>query len=183
VREAVRRLAQEGMVELTPNIGAVVAKWSVDDLVQLFDLRATLESSVAALAAERISDATVATLRTLARTMEVTLNEGGSQFLERIAQLNDNFHKSILAAADSPRLSRLMGQLVELPIVLRTFNCYSEDQLRRSLGHHIELVAAFEARDPAWAEAVMKAHVLSAKHALVAAQRKREDQPPLAANA
>lgn len=183
VREAVRRLAQEGMVELTPNIGAVVAKWSVDDLVQLFDLRATLESSVAALAAERISDATVATLRTLARTMEVTLNEGGSQFLERIAQLNDNFHKTILAAADSPRLSRLMGQLVELPIVLRTFNCYSEDQLRRSLGHHIELVAAFEARDPVWAEAVMKAHVLSAKHALVAAQRKREDQPPLAANA
>ena len=183
VREAVRRLAQEGMVELTPNIGAVVAKWSVDDLVQLFDLRATLESSVAALAAERISDATVATLRTLARTMEVTLNEGGSQFLERIAQLNDNFHKTILAAADSPRLSRLMGQLVELPIVLRTFNCYSEDQLRRSLGHHIELVAAFEVRDPVWAEAVMKAHVLSAKHALVAAQRQREDQPPLAANA
>lgn len=183
VREAMRRLAQEGLIELRPNSGAMVAKWSVDDLVQLFDLRATLEGSVAALAAARMDDNGLATLRTLARTMEVTLSEGGSHFLERIAELNDSFHKTILAVADSPRLSRLMGQLVELPIVLRTFNCYSEEQLRRSLGHHVELVAAFEARDPVWAESVMKAHVLSAKHALTAAQKKREEEPPLAANA
>lgn len=180
VREAVRQLAQEGMVELRPNSGAIVAAWSVSDLVQLFDLRATLEGSVAALAAERVDSATIATLRTLARTMEVTMREGGAHFLERIAELNDNFHKTILAAADSPRLSRLMGQLVELPIVLRTFNCYSEEELRRSLGHHIELVAAFEAGDQVWAEAVMKAHVLSAKHALVAAQKLREAEPQVA---
>ncbi|HLT76341.1 MAG TPA: GntR family transcriptional regulator [Ferrovibrio sp.] len=183
VREAVRRLAQEGMVELRPNSGALVAKWSVDDLVQLFDLRATLEGSVASLAAERMDSATLATLRTLARTMEVTMREGGPHFLERIAELNDSFHKGILAAADSPRLSRMMAQLVELPIVLRTFNCYSEEELRRSLGHHVELVAAFEARDAVWAESVMKAHVLSAKHALVAAQRARESDTPLVATA
>lgn len=183
VREAVRRLAQEGMVELRPNSGAVVAKWSVDDLVQLFDLRATLEGSVAALAAQQMDSQTIAILRTLARTMEVTMREGGSHFLERIAELNDNFHKTILAATNSPRLGRLMGQLVELPIVLRTFNCYSAEELRRSLGHHVELVAAFEANDPVWAESVMKAHVLSAKHALVAAQRTRDAQAQRVASA
>lgn len=174
IREALRRLAIEGMVELRPNYGAFVSTWSSKDLEQMFDLRATLEGSVAAMAAGRINGAIIGELRGLAERMDDAALERDAEALERIAELNDTFHKTILAAAESPRLSRLMGQLVELPIVLRTFNCYDEEGLRRSLGHHRELVAAFAARDPAWAEAVMRSHVLAAKHALLAAQLRYE---------
>ncbi|MCW5749992.1 MAG: GntR family transcriptional regulator [Alphaproteobacteria bacterium] len=179
IREALRRLAIEGMVELRPNYGAFVSTWSSRDLEQMFDLRATLEGSVAAMATPRMSAATIAELRALAEQMVATAAVRQPDALERIAELNDTFHKMILVAAESPRLSRLMGQLVELPIVLRTFNCYDEEELQRSLGHHRELVAAFTARDGAWAEAVMRAHVLAAKHSLLAVQLRHEAEQQL----
>jgi DNA-binding GntR family transcriptional regulator len=91
----------------------------------------------------------------------------GAAFLDKIGECNREFHGIIMRAADNERLRASLVQTIEVPIVHRTFRRYQPEDLRRSLNHHRELVDALEARDGEWAAAVMRAHVLAAKHVMV----------------
>ena len=82
----------------------------------------------------------------------------------RFLDANRAFHEVIIDAADSPRLGQLLTRLVEAPVVLRTARTYSQSDLRQSARDHDELVAAFAARDPDWARAVMGSHLRRAFH-------------------
>ena len=59
--------------------------------------------------------------------------------------------------------------VVQPPIVVRNFHAYDDASLRRSLAHHVEIVAAVRAGDPAWARAVMTAHIHNARAVMVRA--------------
>ncbi|MGN6244883.1 MAG: GntR family transcriptional regulator [Motilibacteraceae bacterium] len=169
VREALRRLAADGLVEVLPNRGARVAQWTTEDLEEIYDLRAMLESHGAARAAERIEDAELPELRRLCAEMEACAQRGRTRDLDRLAELNAELHRRIVDAAASPRLASLIAAVVQVPLVMRTFQRYDVDALQRSLGHHRELVAALAAGDGEWARSVMRSHVLAAKAVLVAA--------------
>ncbi|MGH3342127.1 MAG: GntR family transcriptional regulator [Carbonactinosporaceae bacterium] len=171
VREALRRLSSEGLVEVLPNRGARVAQWSEQDLHEIYELRALLESYGAARAATGIEAREIAMLTRLCDEMEAVAAPGPARDLERLATLNGQFHEVILRAAGNARLVGLMGAVVHVPLVLRTYHRYSDEALTRSLGHHRELLAALCAGDPLWAEAVMRSHVLAARAALVTAMR------------
>jgi DNA-binding GntR family transcriptional regulator len=168
VREALRRLAADGLVEVLPNRGARVAQWSAADLEEIYELRALLESHGAARAAERIASADINALGKLCDHMDACVQRGRKRDLDRITALNSQFHQRILDGADSPRLVTLMAAVVQVPLVMRTFHRYSPEALARSLGHHRELVAALRAGDPAWAGSVMRSHVLAARSVLLA---------------
>lgn len=167
VREALRRLAAEGLINFLPNQGAFVSSWSAEDLRKIFDLRALLESTAASQAAPRMTEAALVRLRELAAGMERLAERREAGFLEKISALNREFHAIIMNAADNERLAGSVVRTVELPIVHRTFERYRPEDLRRSLNHHRELVDAMEARDGQWASAVMYAHVLAAKHVML----------------
>ncbi len=164
VREALRRLDAEGLVEFMPNRGAHVASWSDDDLREIFALRALLESFGARLAAARIDHETLAGLRELCDAMDLALTGEGPDQVERVAELNNQFHQGVLAASGSNRLPLLLSSLVEAPLVYRTFRRYSAEQVARSMSHHRELLAALEIGDGEWAESVMRSHVLAARN-------------------
>lgn len=166
VREALRRLDSEGLVDVLPNRGARVASWCEQDLDDIYELRALLESHGAARAATRVSAAQLTRLDELCADMDATVRR---RDLERHSALNRDFHTLILIAAGNPRLMSLMSALVHVPLVLRTFHRYGRKALRRSQGHHRELVDALRARDASWAEAVMRSHVLAARAVLTAA--------------
>lgn len=165
VRESLRRLHAEGLVTLQPHQGAFVTGWSEADLDDLFSLRAVLESHGAALAAARIRPDGVAALKDLAHGMEAAAAAKPPGYLDRVAEKNDAFHKLILEAAASGRLKRVLAGVIEVPLVLSTFRRYDEASLQRSMGHHRELIAAFEARDPEWARSAMRCHVQAARSA------------------
>jgi len=164
VREALRRLGAEGMIEFHTNRGAQVTSWSDAELNEIFDLRALLESFAAGRAATRMEAEDVARLDSLATAMEKAAEGKGRARLDRIAQLNNEFHLVLLTCSGSPQLVSLTGAIVHVPLVQRTFERYSTDDLRRSMLQHRELVDACRARDGGWAEAVMRSHVLSARH-------------------
>jgi DNA-binding GntR family transcriptional regulator len=176
VREALRRLAAEGLVEVLPNRGARVSSWTAQDLEELYELRALLEGHGAGLAAPRATAEDVARLRSLAEAMDAVGRPGRRQDLDRLAELNQVFHGHVLQVAGNARLVALMQSVVQVPLVLRTFHRYDGPALARSLRHHHELVAAIETRDGSWAASVMRSHVLAARAVLVAAAR-REDAP------
>lgn len=176
IREALRLLEAQGLVEILPNRGARVVRWSVEDLEEIYDLRSTLESHAAFRAATRVRPEVLGRLFALCSAMEDAVADGSSEDLVRLSELNNQFHGEIITAADSPRLSAILASLVQVSLVARTFAQYSADELARSMHHHREIATALEARAAEWAAAVMRTHVLAARTSSLAAER----QPPLA---
>ena len=86
--------------------------------------------------------------------------------VDRITELNNRFHRLILEGSKNRRLGSVVSSLVQVPLVWRTFSHYSDKDLRRSLAHHHELVAALAAGDSDWAESVMRSHVRAAWNSL-----------------
>lgn len=166
VREALRRLDAEGLVDFTPNLGAVVTTWTDADSDEVFDLRAMLESYGARRATARASAEQVAALRILAEAQYRESRDRGPGHLERIADLNSQFHRRLQEAAGSARLSRALAALIEAPLMMRTFQKYTPEDLERSAQHHLEIVRALEARDADWAASVMLSHIHAARGAL-----------------
>jgi DNA-binding GntR family transcriptional regulator len=171
VREALRRLHAEGLVNFEPNRGAVVALFELEDAEEIFELRALLEPISARRAAERAPPATLAELRSLAERQLAESMRREPGHLVRIGELNDQFHRLIQTAAESPRLAKTSAGLIEAPLILRTFAQYTRAELQRSADQHLELVQAFEARDPVWAHSIMRAHILAGRATYIRSRR------------
>lgn len=175
VREALRRLDAEGLVELLPNRGARVSAWDSHELDEIFDLRVQLESHGARLAAVNATPGQLEEMADLCASMEQTVraarrDAGRPALIEQITELNNRFHKAIVTASGNRRLGAVLPAVVQRALVARTFRVYRPDQLQRSLAHHRELLEALTERDPDWAEAIMRAHIFAGRRA---AQRSR----------
>ncbi len=163
VREALRRLEAEGLLRFVPHQGAFVTRWSEQDAEDIFELRAMLEGHAARLAAGKATDEDMQTLRRLAEDQCQEAAECSAGYLERIADLNSQFHRHLQQVAASTRLQATLATLSSAPLVLQTFRNYDGDDLNRSAHHHIEMVEAIEAGDGDWAAAVMHSHVMAAR--------------------
>jgi len=173
VREALSRLAAEGLVEIAPNRGARVVTWTVAELEGVFDLRAVLEPQLTAHAVPNAAPADVDELDALARRMHEVGTPGPGQDLDALVPLNRAFHDRLVALAAHPTLATALAAAIHPPIVRRNFLTYDEASLRRSLAHHSEIVAALRAGDPEWARAVMTSHIANARAVMVRAARQQ----------
>lgn len=164
VREAMRRLEAELFVRKTDRQRSFVVDASPDDIADAFELRAMLESHAARRAAARIDAADLALLRDHNRAIEQAV-ERPHPDIPAFLDHNRAFHAIILRAAGSDRLSSMLGQIVEQPVVLRTALHYDRESLRRAKREHDELLAALARQDGDWAAAVMTGHIHRAFHA------------------
>ncbi|RBY78926.1 GntR family transcriptional regulator [Geodermatophilus sp. TF02-6] len=181
VREALSRLAAEGLVQVVPNRGARVATWTVAELEGVFDLRASLEPQLTAHAVPHATAADLDELDALARRMHEVGSPGEHQDLDALVPLNRAFHDRLVTLAAHPTLAAALAAAIHPPIVRRNFLTYDEASLRRSLAHHGEIVAAMRAGDPEWARAVMTSHIANARAVMVRAARQqaaREEETP-----
>jgi len=169
IREALRRLCAEGLVDFLPNRRAYVTTWDARDIEEVFNLRMRLEGYGAQLAAGRITFRQIAALRAAQARMDAAARRSTSDRIGTIAIENSRFHKLIVEASGNHRLVALVASIIELPLVLGTFRRYRDEDLLRSMSHHREMIAAFEARDGEWARSVMQCHVLAARHVLARA--------------
>lgn len=162
VREALRQLAVEGLLEFQPNRGAKVISLSQSEIDDVFEIRALLESHAARRAAIRATEEQIESLDALAN--EMLENVHGTKFDSDLqASLNDRFHRGIVEASGSTQLVHLVVSVVRASLVYQTFRSYSPEQRRRSANHHMELVAAMRARNEHWAGSVMRAHIFAAQ--------------------
>lgn len=163
VREALQRLASDGLVEFEANRGARVVGWSASELDEIYELRALLESHGARLAANSIDQPALKELTRLADMMEELASDREPTDFEAIALLNNEFHRIILSSTGNALLVGVLSSLVHVPQVHRTFQRFNKTQLQRSFAHHRELITALTEGDAAWAESVMRAHILAAR--------------------
>lgn len=177
VREALRRLSAEGLVDLVPNKGARVVDHSDTDLEHVFLLRAQVEGLGARLAAGRIDDDALDVLQEAAERMAAHALPGPDQDLDLVYGLNARFHSLVVAASGSGVLPSVVDSLVHTGAVLRTLHGFDEESMRRSTQHHLELVAALRAHDPLWAESVMRSHLMSARASLLGPRPRTQEDP------
>jgi DNA-binding GntR family transcriptional regulator len=172
VRDALRRLEGDGLVQITPRRGARVVGYSAGEIDSIYDLRAVLEGLAARWAAER-GDVDLDAMTGLADQMERRAAEGERH---EIGRLNLAFHGLVHDQAGNPLLTRTLQHVIATALVHGAFLAYSPEELARSFGHHRELVDALRARDGAWAESVMVAHIRAA-HTVVQRTRALQERP------
>jgi DNA-binding GntR family transcriptional regulator len=176
VRDALRRLEAELFIRRNESQRSFVADWSLDDLEEAFQLRAMLESHAARRAAGRMSWDQIARLRMHNNAIKQAIS-AETPDVPKFLDHNRQFHMIILEAAASDRLTGMLAQVIEQPVVLRTALQYDLENLMRSHHEHDELLAAFDHRDGDWAAAVMTGHIRRAFHAYAEAHKKGADQP------
>ncbi|MBK8073848.1 MAG: GntR family transcriptional regulator [Ramlibacter sp.] len=156
LREAIKMLAAEGLVELLPNRGAIAVELTEDDVRHTFEVMAGLEAQSGELAAQRITDVELAEIRALHFEMMAAWTR---RDLSTYYRLNALIHGAINAAARNPVLSATYRQVNARLQALRFRSNQDEDKWRRAVQEHEQMVAALAARDPARMRAVLVAHL------------------------
>ncbi|MCX6423822.1 MAG: GntR family transcriptional regulator [Actinobacteria bacterium] len=140
-----------------------VRSWSVDQFVEIFELRALLEGRAANFAALHRTPEDCDSLYDLCERMEIAAeNPDQVAAADNVATLNREFHARIMKMSDSILLGDLTKSITLFALSVQTFRNYDHKRLKQSLQQHRELTDAISAGDRNWAEAVMRAHILSA---------------------
>jgi DNA-binding GntR family transcriptional regulator len=163
VREALRRLLSDGLIETIPNQGSRVRRWDPAQLGELFSVRALLEANSAGLAAGRVTEEDVVLMQKLCKQMESAARSGPRQDLERVGTLDDEFHQMIHLASGNTLMPGLIRSLVQIPAVRRATMLHPPRLIGQMMRQHQEILAALRIGDTAWAESAMRCHILSSR--------------------
>lgn len=164
-RAALQELAARGLVEFQPNKGARVRNISLDEAIEITEIRMLLEAHVAARAAKRVTATEAARLRCIVADMHATVT--GSDLLAYI-DLNARLHATIRDVAAHPTAARLLAQLGDQTVRHQFILSLGPGRPSVSLPQHEAIVTAVTERDPAGAEQAMREHLQSVIDALQA---------------
>jgi DNA-binding GntR family transcriptional regulator len=161
IRQALTMLEAQGLVEIAPNKGAMVCSFSVEDVRDIYDLRAVLEGHAARRAALRVGDKELGRLSELAEEMEGLAGRFSEheEEIRRLVVLNQEFHGTIVVASRNRRLGRLLRGTVQIPLMFKAFFWYGPHERTISNHYHRQILNALEAGDADRAEIVMREHV------------------------
>jgi DNA-binding GntR family transcriptional regulator len=163
IRTALQSLAGQGLVEVLRNRGARVRTVTIDEAIEITEVRRALEGLCAARAAERATRQDRAELRQLVVSMKAAWKAGE---LMRYSELNGELHAAIRSIADHQTSARILEQL-RGQIVRHQFHlALVPGRPAVSLPQHEAVVAAIAAGDPAAAEHAMHVHIDSVIEAL-----------------
>jgi len=155
VREAVRRLESEGVVTSIPHHGFIVSKFPIEEIIELYRIRAVLEGLAARLAAANLTEANARALRKYIRDMEGALQQGNA---EKMLKVNRPFHDIICKAANSPLLYKYIVSLYVQTTRYRELLSTWPGRPGEIVAEHRALAEAVIAGDAGEAERLARAH-------------------------
>ena len=156
VRSALQRLAEDGLVSMTPNRGAAVIGITKEDLVDIYRIRMRLEGLASAMAAEKITDEQK---QKLTETVELSEFYIQKQDTERIKELDTVFHRMIYEASGSRMIERILSDLHSNTKAYRRQSLCVPGRLSKTLEEHKEILNAILTGNAAEAEALTSAHI------------------------
>jgi len=151
IREALRRLAHERLVEVYPRRGMFVTGVDVRELARLSEVREVLEPEAARLAAERATEADRAALAALLDELEA----GGSELMN----LDERIHRAVYRAAHNQLLEATLEQYYVLALRIWSIALDRAHELEEAVEAHRALLQAIQAGDGERAADTMRAHV------------------------
>ena len=164
IREAIRRLAADGLVELIANRGAIAIQLSLEDVIHTFNVIAELEGYSGELAAQNISDSTLSELEALQYEMMASY---ARRDLSSYYKLNLGIHHLINQAANNPILTKLFSQVNARIEALRFRSNQDGVKWEKAVEEHQEMLDALKARDGARMRKVMISHVTNKRNVVV----------------
>lgn len=164
VREALGRLAFEGIVEVYPRRAIVVAKLGMNEIRQIFETRLVVETASASLAATRITDEEILRLATLGQELWSSRDANDAR---RFLEVDQYFHREIVRASRNKYLSESVERIITLNTWL--WNIYNDSRHaeRRDLFEHDSIIAAITAHEPSQAEEAMREHIICSRDQLI----------------
>ncbi len=168
VREAVRRLQQDGLIRSRPRYGIYVAQIPADEVEDVYLIRAALEGTAAGLAAQRMTEGELAELQTVLEEQREAAAAGATSARRPISVAQaDRFHRLIHQGAHSPRLVSLLEQIYAQVMQFRKLTLSYPGRAVVSAAGHRQVYEALRARDGATAERLMRGHVDGARLTLM----------------
>jgi DNA-binding GntR family transcriptional regulator len=156
VREALRELANTGLIDLLPRRGAFVAALTPPQIDELFAAMSELEATCARLAAMSMAPNE---RRDLQRLQETMAELAARELVEDFYKANEQLHSQILRGAHNSLLERMTGSLRDRRRPHRTTQFRSPGRLHESHAEHEVIVRAIVSGDPARAHAAMLHHL------------------------
>jgi len=156
LREAIKMLAAEGLVELLPNRGAIAVSLGESDVLDTFEVMAGLEAMSGELAAQRITDEELAEIRAMHYEMLAAYTR---QDLSAYYSINARIHRAINAAARNPVLATVYNQVNARLQALRFRSNQDGEKWSRAVKEHEKMIEALAARDAAAMREVLAAHL------------------------
>ena len=163
LREALKVLASEGLVELRPRRGCYVTEISRQDLDDIFPLMAMLEGRCAAEAVRNARTTDIAVLQDIHARLEAAARDGR---IDAFFEANQEFHKKIQELSGNRWLLSVIQDLRKVLKLSRLHSLSLEGRLQQSLDEHRLIMSALAASDAGKAEKLMHDHLLSGREAL-----------------
>ena len=168
VRSALHRLAEEGLVTIKPNRGAVVVGITVADLIETYRIRTRVEGLASAMAATRI---TPEELKRLRDSIELSEYYIGKQDAEQLKELDTEFHSVIYNASGNRMLSKILTELHKNIKTYRQLSLTVPGRLERSTEEHRQILDALTRGDGAEADKLTSQHIERAMNNMVSAMK------------
>ena len=171
VRSALHRLSEEGLIEVTPNRGAVVVGVSDDDLVDTYKIRKRLEGLACAMAAERMTDEDKKRLEETVELSEFYLRKNDT---DKLRELDTDFHIIIYKASGNRMLCKILSELHRNIKSYRKLSLTVPGRLEKSHDEHKEILKAILEGDSAKADMLTSLHVERAMNNMIEAMKGKE---------
>ncbi|PIW29903.1 MAG: GntR family transcriptional regulator [Rhodospirillales bacterium CG15_BIG_FIL_POST_REV_8_21_14_020_66_15] len=173
LREALKVLASEGVLELLPNRGARVARLTAEDVDEMFPVMGALEALAGELACANATEADLAELRAL--HYQMALHHTRGERAEYFA-LNQKIHEKIMGSAGNGLLVSLYEGLAGRIRRARYISSITPDRWKQAMAEHEEILAALEARDGRHLALVLKDHLRNKCEAVKEAIRRGAEE-------
>jgi DNA-binding GntR family transcriptional regulator len=173
IREALRHLEAEGLVEVVPNRGPIVARLSLDDVSDLYELRASIEGLAGRLLVERADDKTISDVVESFGRLKAAFEINDASKLSSAAT---EFYDVFLAGCGNKLLANVARSLSSRVFFLRAASMRQTGRGAKSIAEIEQMVKAFQRREPHEAQVLCEEHVRQAYSAAVAVIRQRENE-------
>ena len=173
VREAIRKLDQEGFVVMMPRRGAYVANMSIRDVNEIFEIRTALESLSNGLAAERITGEELEELQSLLVQIGKYIEEDN---MDKIVDTDIEFHELLYRVSRNSRLEGIISNLREQLTRFRTLSMSHPGRLEATLEEHRAIVDAIAKGDVGAAQRAAEYHMEKSEQTLMDAMEAMKKQ-------
>ena len=164
LREAIKMLAAEGLVELLPNRGAIAVDLTEDDVLNTFEVMAGLEAQSGELAAQRITDAELAEIKAMHYEMMAAYTR---RDLPAYYRLNAAIHSAINMAAKNPVLTLTYSQVNARLQALRFRSNQDGEKWKAAVKEHEQMINALTCRDAVAMRAVLMSHLINKRDVVI----------------
>jgi len=165
VREAIRRLESEGLIELLPRKGFIVKEYAIDKIKEIYEVRKILEIKAINLACKNITNRELVKIEEITQKLNrVIQNE--KENISRIKKLNDEFHFAVYQASHNETLCQIIKNLWFRisGLLIMTFSMHNRGE--ETLQEHEIIVRALKGRNQEVCETVLKRHMEVAERRL-----------------